>query len=591
MPDLVAKIGADTSVYRSEMASLPPLTQRAFDQMRTASSGGMSDNLANLSKGLGAIRAFFVTDILVKSAKAFYGWAVEGAQASTKAHDEFAEAVLGVDKAVKSVGFNFKDFAKTVVGSFILIGENAKAGYEIFGSWVTGSQSAAVAMAATADGAREQELALRELKKSAAEWSALNGEQKSLIEARNEAERKALPLAEQRLVLEGKLAEAQHTQQEAAEHSLAGKRAVVDQMKIENKLLEINTQERAAAAKQVAQEAMDLEKQHQTILNGLEVSKKQKILKQEIADLEGLIASGVLSAVDADTQRTILAGRKNELLQTENQEHAKALDFNKRSALTTEETLELVKLLRKQAAGLTEEEDARLKILQLQSKEKLIQTQIGDLVEKLNTTGELTVEESKQLDILIKQDGTLKTQIGNLQNLLAASKDVTAEEGKKLTAAKEYAEQVERATKASHAGGDAGYMKLIGGLRQYDSPADQAAYEATVTRQASQDISDEIASLEALISRGLTSGSTSARYERQSLQDRVNALRNRQAHISDFIWKPNYSDAAGKGILAQQVETNGDPLGLQKKQVSSLDLITQNLADLNTRLRKAGFGT
>jgi len=149
---------------------------------------------------------------------------------------------------------------------------------------------------------------------------------------------------------------------------------------------------------------------------------------------------------------------------------------------------------------------------------------------------------------------------------------------------------VKEKTATMNASGDLGVLKISSGFQTYNDPEEQAQYEKGLVGQAKTEIQYQIDELQGKINAYLASGSALGKYELPGLQDRLKALQGRSQHVQDFVFNPNYSDAAGKGIFATQVSTIGDPLGLQKKQTDTLGDVNKGIDDLNNRLRSAGFG-
>jgi len=141
------------------------------------------------------------------------------------------------------------------------------------------------------------------------------------------------------------------------------------------------------------------------------------------------------------------------------------------------------------------------------------------------------------------------------------------------------------------ASGDLGVAKAIGGFQTYFDPAKQQEYEKMLIQSASRDIQQEIDALQKQVDTYKMSGAGIGKFELPALQSRIQALRGRQSNISDYVFNPNYQDAAGQGIFASQVSTIGDPLKLQNRQTDVLTEVSKGVSELNTRLQVNGFGT
>jgi len=162
----------------------------------------------------------------------------------------------------------------------------------------------------------------------------------------------------------------------------------------------------------------------------------------------------------------------------------------------------------------------------------------------------------------------------------------------RLNIAKETTAQVQKTIDIMQegVGGDNGVAKLLSGFQTYNDAGEQATYEKNLVAQAKAEIQYEIADLQNKLNSYLSSGSALGKYEIPAIRDRINTLQNRARNINDFVFNPNYSDKAGRGIFANQVATIGDPLGLQKKTTDALTSVSDGIKDINNRLRLAGFG-
>lgn len=163
----------------------------------------------------------------------------------------------------------------------------------------------------------------------------------------------------------------------------------------------------------------------------------------------------------------------------------------------------------------------------------------------------------------------------------------------RLNIAKQTAAEAQKTVdiRSGSAGGDIGVLKSLSGFDTYNNAGQQRDYERGLITQARSEIQDQINELQDKINAYLKSGSSLGQYEIPALRERLSALQYRKQNVDQFVFNPNYSDKAGSGIFASQVSSIGDPLGLQKKQVDTLDKVSQGIADINNRLRVAGFGT
>lgn len=220
-----------------------------------------------------------------------------------------------------------------------------------------------------------------------------------------------------------------------------------------------------------------------------------------------------------------------------------------------------------------EQELKALKLAGLQPEERLValQSEQYALQQKITkakiTGGETTEDEIKALHLKKDIEQTILEII------------------EKQTASKK--EQVE----AMNAAGDMGVLRTSSGFQTYNTSQEQAQYEKGLVNQARAEIQYEINELTAKLENYQRSGSSLGQFEIPGLMARIEALKGRAQNVNDFVFNPNYSDAAGKGIFATQVSAIGDPLKLQEKQTNVLQDVAGGVAELNTRLRTAGFGT
>lgn len=117
------------------------------------------------------------------------------------------------------------------------------------------------------------------------------------------------------------------------------------------------------------------------------------------------------------------------------EEHTKALaehqkiveEMNKAEMLGSSEMLEMIGLQQKKLRGLTEDESSRLKVLELQVKQKRIEVE----VENILADGTVTEQEKKRLGVLYTQKEELNKQIEAQQKLKGEVSKTVAEEEKR----------------------------------------------------------------------------------------------------------------------------------------------------------------
>lgn len=252
-------------------------------------------------------------------------------------------------------------------------------------------------------------------------------------------------------------------------------------------------------------------------------------------------------------------------------------EFKKSHSLTEAETLELVKTQGRILTNQTLPADkARLDQLKLISKERANEGKIEEIL--AIAPEKRTKEEKLLLGALEIQNKTLERQILLKQGVIDKTKTQVVEE-------KKLGRTIEEVT------GSLGVAKSIGGYQTYNNVSDQKAYEQGLISSAKREIANEIDSIQRQIDELTRGGSTLGKYEIPGLQDRIKALQGRSQHVQDFVFNPNYKDAAGQGLFAQQVASIGDPLKLQTQQVDITKQISTGITDINNRLRVAGFGT
>lgn len=134
-----------------------------------------------------------------------------------------------------------------------------------------------------------------------------------------------------------------------------------------------------------------------------------------------------------------------------------------------------------------------------------------------------------------------------------------------------------------------GAAKAAGGIRTYYDPIEQAEYERQLVESAQQQIAQDMSAVQEQINVLRKSGSSFGAFQIPALVQQLAALSYRQQHVRDYVFNPNYSDARGMGIFAEQVSSIGDPLQIQKKVTDALTSIGLGVGDLNQRLLTAGF--
>jgi hypothetical protein len=97
------------------------------------------------------------------------------------------------------------------------------------------------------------------------------------------------------------------------------------------------------------------------------------------------------------------------------------------------------------------------------------------------------------------------------------------------------------------------------GPRTYNNPAEQAAYEQSLRDSAIRETDRQIDYLTREIQRIQGSGATGGFARAADLQGQVSALRNRRNNINDYVFSPDYMDAAGLGRVGRRAADFADP--------------------------------
>lgn len=432
MADLIAKIGADSSEFRNDVASLPSAVKKNFDGMKTASTGGINDNIDVIKGNMRNLKDLLVGGGIITAVVGFFKAGQEEAEKMAKTGNVIAENFLSIKEAAGNSIDLLGKASVVTFGSLVTVGKTFKEGLENIGALLTGNlttlQTTRDSVVSTGKAAREHEAALIESKKHAEEFKKLNAEISAATEKRAELELKSLATTDQLAILKGKLLAAEQAEAAAAEDGLARRTAIAEQLRIGNDIMATGKVIQGEIDKAQATRRTEVEALHKTQLAALEPLEREKILRQEIRDATALLASGLLNATGADAQRVVLATRQKELAETLNAEHAKEVDFKKKAALGVEDQIKLEKLLAKGATGRTGAEQAALDVLTLQGKAKANQVEIETLLERKVSQG-LTPAEQARLAQLIKQESKLDDQI-TVKKLLIdqAATQLTAEQ-------------------------------------------------------------------------------------------------------------------------------------------------------------------
>jgi hypothetical protein len=512
------------------------------------------------------------------AAISFFNFAIEGARNSKDATDKNAEAVRNFADGLDGMKSKAQGLAVALVGGLNRLGEAAG---EYYGNMLGLNDATAENVAlveSTAKAAAEAERSLAESKKHAEEFKAIT-KQLADIDAKREEQRfKALTDQERMNELENKLMEINRAKQQWNLSAIEQRRL---ELQYSQTSLALEAERTAYFKKQTEASEKAKEAEHAAYMQTLDSQKKIAVLNREIAMLQSAINNSVTS--EADKQRLIERlkarqvelGKENAAVTKEQRKQVEELE--KASRLSGNEQLELFVLEYKGLTALTEQERVRYDQLKLMEKEKKLQVKIDELASK--GVENLTAEEKARLAQLMFQKGVLDEQIQALMEILGLINKVNVASG---VVTKELDKQKQILV-------EQGSMYLMGGIRNYNTPTDQQSYENQLLETARRDTEQAIKTWEAKIEAYQRNGSSFGQYEIYALQQMVAGYKSRLSNLRDYVFNPNYSDAAGQGIFASQVSTIGDPLGLQNKSDSSLGTIASGISDINDRLRQAGF--
>lgn len=422
MSELIAKIGADSSALRNDLAASSVVAKKSFKEMKQFSADAgdgidqLNKNVGGIKKGFNDLKDFMVGGGVIAAVIGFFKMTYDTAKASADVNDKNTAAVVRFGDAVAGEFNRTKDAAVQIVGTFNRIGESIGTNIKRIGSVLTGTTESFDAnekiLNETERSLRSVEASLANAKKHAAEFNALSAESKAQTEKRVELEQKALTATEQKSILEQKLLEAQRAEADAGENALARRIAQVAQMKIGNQLFEVEKALSDEAVKNDEKRRSEADARHKIQLDGLDNLDKEAILMQEINDAQGLIASGVLSIKDTEYQRTVLADRQAELLKTQN----KIADEGKKIAEATEQLAE------KQNEFSSEMLSAQEKYNAAKKEEAKLRAQIAEMPDGLDKIK----EETRLLDLQKKSREALKdiaSQDKELAGLLLKGKE------------------------------------------------------------------------------------------------------------------------------------------------------------------------
>jgi hypothetical protein len=428
MADLITKIGADSSEFRNDVGSLPAVVKSNFEKMRTASEGGLVDNVEKLKGNFRQLKDVILGGGTVLAVVKFFQAGIEEAEKMAESGNKVAQAFLSIrDNGTGSMNAIGKASVLTF-GSLALAANTFKEGLQNIGALMTGNLDALErsrdAVVSTGKAAREQEAALADMKKHADQWAKINSENLAATQKRAELELAALSTAEQKNVLEQKLMEAQRAEADASEHSLAARTAHVEQIKIGNQLLEVQKAINEETDKALAIRRQETELLNKKQLDGLEIHKQIAVYSQEIADSEALLAGSALNAKQQEAERVTIAERRKNLAEAQNKLTDQDRKFYE----------DIVKLGNDWA-------EFNAEVLTSQTKLNILKREEKEIRDALAKTDDETPERIKQENLLLDNQKKIRGAISNLAKddselagiLLKDEKDRTEQEKLRLS--------------------------------------------------------------------------------------------------------------------------------------------------------------
>lgn len=363
---------------------------------------GFLKSIKDGTRSLNDFKQIFLGGALAGAVKSFFALAIESANKSTEANDKNAASVREFAKGLEEVKGVAGKVAVAVVGFFNGIGEKIGDAINLQKAFLTGGvegvkqqQAMQAAVESTARAAEEAERRIADLKKKhGSEFIAITKEIAQLTEKMNEARRDALTPLQQEEDLLIKVARTTEKLADFQGEAIDRRRIEVDLMRTQLQLVD-------ATAKRKKEEA-DVEKQA--------AADRKKALDEE----KQMYAEGIKAATERKKER----------------------------ALSNAEEIELFTLRKKNQDLLTRDERERLKVLELQKKQKADQVELDELAAKL-IDGTLTPGEEKRLITLTKQKKVLDDQIQAKQ----AQADVTT--GKVIPAEQAHTSALEESVRVA----------------------------------------------------------------------------------------------------------------------------------------------
>jgi hypothetical protein len=334
------------------------------------------------------------------------------------------------------------------------------------------------------------------------------------------------------------------------------------------------------------------EKRGELALKNLTSQERLSHLANQIREAEARAADDSLTALDR--RRALLAARTAELALVEErgkfeaEQAKKTAEWQKEINRQTEEAQKAQKARAEDLAKTTEliashaEADRLAKIAALPPLEQQAALTREKRELEIQIAAIVTDEESRREAI---------NRLREVDNQLA---------GAKLTAEQAVTSELDKQMKMQKAKADLEKKGMFGGAglplewggtgpKTYNNPAEQAAYEQSLRDSAIRETDQQIDYLTREIQRIQGSGATGGFARAAELQGQVSALRNRRNNINDYVFSPDYMDAAGLGRVGRRAADYADPGPAgrieeqAKKQNTTLEDIQRRLARLLPR--------
>lgn len=120
---LIVEIGGDASSLRKEIESLPGVTKASFDKMKTASAGGVEENIKGISRSMQLLGKVLAGGGIISGITRFFDSTIEHAKRSKDATDENVAAVRRFGESWQQAKNSFAGVSVSILGFFNQAGE------------------------------------------------------------------------------------------------------------------------------------------------------------------------------------------------------------------------------------------------------------------------------------------------------------------------------------------------------------------------------------------------------------------------------------------------------------------------------------